>query len=288
MYQRAGEDVKAIRLYAPVRLATIAPVDFGLSGKTALVGGASRGIGRAVAMAFAIEGCNVAICARTPDALEATAEEIRQETGAQVLAQVCDMAEAEQIKSLIKETVAHFKRLDIVVNNAGGPPTGTFETLSDDYWQHALDQNLMSVVRTTREALPHLKRAGSGRVINITSVAVKQPIDMLMLSNAARLAVVGLAKTLSREVAAEGITVNNVCPGNIATERLISLIEQRASAMGASLEKAVSVEEARIPTGFLGQPEDVASLVVFLASEQARYINGTTIQVDGGSTTAVF
>jgi 3-oxoacyl-[acyl-carrier protein] reductase len=263
-------------------------VDFGLSGKTALVGGASRGIGRAVAIALAREGCNVAICARTPDALEATAEEIRQETGAQVLAQPCDMAELDQITSLVKETIAHFKRLDIVVNNAGGPPTGTFETLSDEYWQHALDQNLMSVVRTTREALPHLKRAGSGRIINITSVAVKQPIDSLMLSNSARLGVVGLAKTLSREIAAEGVTVNNVCPGNIATERLISLIEQRASSMGVSLEQAVSVEEGRIPMGFLGQPEDVANLVVFLASDQARYITGTTIQVDGGSTTAVF
>jgi 3-oxoacyl-[acyl-carrier protein] reductase len=263
-------------------------VDFGLKGKTALVGGASRGIGRAVAIALAKEGCNVAICARTADALEATAEEIRQETGAQVLAQVCDMAEAEQIKSLVKETVALFKRLDIVVNNAGGPPTGTFETLSDEYWQHALDQNLMSAVRTTREALPFLRRSGGGRVINITSVAVKQPIDSLMLSNSARLAVVGMAKTLSRELGPEGITVNNVCPGNIATERLISLIEQRASAMGATLEQAITVEEGRIPMGFLGQPEDVANLVVFLASDQARYITGTTIQVDGGSTTAVF
>lgn len=287
IYQRVIEDVKAT-LVRPRCARYDTRVDFGLTGKTALVGGASRGIGRAVAIALAREGCNVAVCARTPDALEAMAEEIRQETGVQVLAKACDMAEAEQIENLVKETVAQFKRLDIVVNNAGGPPTGTFETLTDDYWEHALEQNLMSVVRTTREALPHLKRAGSGRIINITSVAVKQPIDNLMLSNAARLGVVGLAKTLSREVGAEGITVNNVCPGNIATERLISLIEQRASAMGTSLEQAVSVEEARIPMGFLGTPDDVANLVVFLASEQARYITGTTIQVDGGSTTAVF
>lgn len=263
-------------------------MELGLSGKAALVGGASRGIGRAIAMALAREGCSVAICARTPDALEATAEEIRRETGAEVLAMPCDMAEPDQIARFVKDAASAFKRLDIVVNNAGGPPTGTFDTLSDEYWEHALAQNLMSAVRTTREALPHLKRSGSGRVINITSVAVKQPIDGLMLSNSARLGVVGFAKTLSREVAAEGITVNNVCPGNIATERLISLIEQRASAMGVSLEEAVSLEEGRTPTGFLGQPEDVAALVVFLASDQARYINGTTIQVDGGSTTAVF
>ncbi|MCH8815752.1 MAG: SDR family oxidoreductase [Chloroflexi bacterium] len=263
-------------------------MDLGLTGKAALVGGASRGIGRAVAMALAREGCSVAICARTPDALDAAAQDIRQETDAEVLAVKCDMASNDDIRRFVQDAVTTFGKLDIVVNNAGGPPMGTFESLSDDYWEHALAQNLMSVVRTTREALPHLKRSGSGRIINVTSVAVKQPIDGLMLSNSARLGVVGLAKTLSRELAAEGITVNNVCPGNIATERLISLIEQRSKELGITLEKSVSAEETRIPMGFLGQPEDVANLVVFLASTQARYITGTTIQVDGGSTTAVF
>ena len=263
-------------------------MDLGLTGKAALIGGASRGIGRAVAMALAREGCNVAICARTPDALDAAAQDIRQETDAEVLAIKCDMASNDDIRRFVKDAVTAFGKLDIVVNNAGGPPMGKFESLSDDYWEHALAQNLMSVVRTTREALPHLKRSGSGRIINVTSVAVKQPIDGLMLSNSARLGVVGLAKTLSRELAADGITVNNVCPGNIATERLISLIEQRSKELGITLEKSVSAEEGRIPMGFLGQPEDVANLVVFLASAQARYITGTTIQVDGGSTTAVF
>ena len=263
-------------------------MDLGLNDKAALIGGASRGIGRAVAMALAREGCNVAICARTPDALDATAQDIRQETEAEVLAVKCDMASSDDIRRFVQDAVTTFGRLAIVVNNAGGPPMGNFETLSDDYWQHAISQNLMSVVRTTREALPYLKKSGSGRVINVTSVAVKQPIDGLMLSNSARLGVVGLAKTLSRELAAEGITVNNVCPGNIATERLVSLIEQRSKELGITLEKSVSAEEGRIPMGFLGQPEDVANLILFLASTQARYITGTTIQVDGGSTTAVF
>jgi 3-oxoacyl-[acyl-carrier protein] reductase len=262
-------------------------MDLGLQGKVALVGGASRGIGRAVAQALAKEGCRVTLCARDSAALSAAAEAVRKETRAEVLAVPCDMANYDDIKNAVARTVETFGGLQVLVNNAGGPPTGTFETLDDRYWQHALDQNLLSAVRATREALPHMKRSGWGRVINITSVAVKQPIDGLILSNAARLGVVGMAKTLSREVAAEGVTVNNVCPGNIATERLMSLIEDRARRQNVPLEQVVGMEEARVPTGFLGEPADVANLVVFLASVQARYITGTTIQVDGGSTTAV-
>lgn len=263
-------------------------MDLGLEGKAALVGGASRGIGRAIARGLAREGCRVALCARNRDALEAAAGEIATETGAETLALVCDMARYDDIKRAVSEAAQRFGRLDILVNNAGGPPTGAFEELDERYWQHALDQNLLSAVRAIREALPHLKRSGSGRIINVLSVAVKQPIDGLMLSNSARLGVVGMAKTLSREVAAEGITVNNVCPGNIATDRLMSLIEERARRQAVPMEQIVSAEEARIPMGFLGEAEDVANLAVFLASTRARYITGATIQVDGGSTAAVF
>jgi 3-oxoacyl-[acyl-carrier protein] reductase len=263
-------------------------MDTGLAGKAALAGGASKGIGKAVALGLAREGCRVAICARNRQTLDGAAAEIREATGAEVLPIVCDMAIHDDIKAAVARAAGAFGGLDIVVNNAGGPPTGTFEALDEAYWQHALAQNLLSAVRTIREALPHLRRSGAGRIINITSVAVKQPIDGLMLSNATRLGVVGMAKTLSREVAAEGITVNNICPGNIATERLISLIEERARRQGVSLEQAVSLEESRVPMGFLGEPEDVANLAVFLASARARYITGCTIQVDGGSTTAVF
>jgi len=263
-------------------------MDMGLQGKAALVGGASKGIGKAIALGLAKEGCRVAVCARGPADLEAAADEIRSATDIEALTIVCDMASYDDIKLAVAEAATAFGRLDIVVNNAGGPPTGTFETLDERYWQHAIEQNLLSAVRTTREALPHLQRSGSGRVINVTSVAVKQPIDGLMLSNATRLGVVGWAKTLSREVAAQGITVNNVCPGNIATQRLMSLIEERARRQGVELEQAVQLEEGRIPMGFLGEAEDVANLVVFLASAKARYITGTTVQVDGGSTTAVF
>ncbi|TMB95118.1 MAG: SDR family oxidoreductase [Chloroflexi bacterium] len=263
-------------------------MDMGLNGKAALVGGASKGIGRAVALGLSREGCRVAICARNKDSLASAAEEIQRESGVQTLPIVCDMARYDDIQRAVHDAASAFGRLDVLVNNAGGPPTGTFETLDESYWLHAIEQNLLSAVRTAREALPDLRRSGSGRIINITSVAVKQPIDGLMLSNATRLGVIGWAKTLSRELAADGITVNNVCPGNIATERLVSLIEERARRQGVQMADAVQLEESRVPMGFLGEPEDVANMVVFLASGKARYVTGTTIQVDGGSTTAVF
>jgi len=261
-------------------------LDLGLDGKVALVGGASRGIGRAVALGLAREGCRVAICARDQQRLDATAAELRAATGVDVLAVPCDMAAGADIRRFVSETAAHFGRLDVVVNNAGGPPPGAFENHDDETWQKALDQNFYSVVRTVREALPHLRAAGGGRIINITSVAVKEPIPGLILSNAARLAVVGLAKTLSRELGPDGITVNNVCPGLTLTDRMRELYGGRAQAEGRSLEDVLAEEAHRIPVRRLGEAGDVAALVVFLASDQARQITGTTIQVDGGSTLA--
>jgi 3-oxoacyl-[acyl-carrier protein] reductase len=264
-------------------------MDLGLEGRAALIGGASKGIGRAIAKELLKEGVQVMITSRSEENLIAAAEQLREETGKDAAWTVCDMTKAADIKNAVAATAARFVRLDIVVNNAGGPPTGTFQDLDERYWHFAIDQNLLSVVRTIREAMPFLMKSGnSGRIINVTSVSVKQPIDGLILSNATRLGVVGLAKTLSRELAPIGITVNNVCPGNIATERLMALIEERAARLNQTLEEAVSLEEGRTPMGFLGEADDVANLVAFLASSQARYITGATIQVDGGSTTAVF
>jgi 3-oxoacyl-[acyl-carrier protein] reductase len=248
-------------------------MDMALDDKGALVGGASKGIGRAIALGLLKEGARVMISSRSAENLEAAAAALREETGREVEVAVCDMASHEDITKTVALAADKLGRLDIVVNNAGGPPTGAFQDLDERYWQHAIDQNLFSAVR---------------RIINITSVSVKQPIDGLILSNATRLGVVGLAKTLSRELAPHGITVNNICPGNIATERLMALIEERARRLGQTLEEAVSLEEGRVPMGFLGEADDVANLAVFLASGPARFITGTTIQVDGGSTTAVF
>lgn len=262
-------------------------MDLGLKGKVALVGGASRGIGKAVAMGLAREGCLVAICARNQQPLLEAAEDIRRASGVDVLAVPCDMARAEDIERFVAETARQFGRLDIVVNNAGGPPLGAFERHSDEAWQAALDQNFLSAVRTIRAALPHLRKQGGGRIINITSYAVKQPLDGLILSNSARLAVVGLAKTLSRELGPDNILVNNVCPGPTLTDRMESLMRSRAENEGRLYEDIVAEENKRIPLGHMGAAEDVAALVVFLASEPARQITGTTIQVDGGATASI-
>ncbi len=254
-------------------------MESGLRGRVALVGGASKGIGRAIAEALAAEGCGVAICARGEDGLRAAAESIRAATGADVLAVVCDMAELDDIRAFVAATAEHFGRLDIIVNNAGGPPPGRFEDHDEAAWRQALDQNLMSAVRTVREALPLLRRSGAGRIVNVTSYAVKQPLDNLILSNVARLGVTGLAKTLSRELAADGILVNNVLPGNILTDRI--------RALSGGDEEAIARAGARLPLGGWGRPEDVAALVVFLCSDAARYITGTSIQVDGGATASI-
>ena len=262
-------------------------MDLGLQGRAAFVGGSSKGIGRAIAAALLKEGCRVMLSSRSEENLQQAVDALKTETGAEAAYVVCDMSKHDDIKRAIAAAADRFGQLDVLVNNAGGPPTGTFEDLDERYWQFAIDQNLLSAIRCVHEALQHLKRSGAGRILNVTSVAVKQPIDGLILSNTTRLGVVGMAKTLSRELAPFGITVNNLCPGNIATERLMALIEERARRAGASLEDVVGIEEARVPMGHLGTPEDVAALAVFLASAQARFISGATIQVDGGATTAL-
>ncbi len=263
-------------------------MDLGLQNRAAFVGGSSKGIGRAIAAVLLREGCRVMISSRSEENLKQAADAMEAETGSRPEHIVCDMSRAEDIKKAIAMAAERFGQLDILVNNAGGPPTGTFEDLDERYWLFALDQNLLSAIRCVHEALPFLKRSGAGRIINVTSVAVKQPIDGLILSNTTRLGVVGMAKTLSRELAPFGITVNNVCPGNIATERLMALIEERAKRAGAAMEDVVAIEEARVPMGHLGTADDVGTLAAFLASAQARFITGATIQVDGGATTAVF
>jgi 3-oxoacyl-[acyl-carrier protein] reductase len=262
-------------------------MDLGLAGRVAIVGGGSRGIGRATAHMLAQEGARVVIAARGQEALDEAAREIAQATGAEVLPVVCDMAVYADIRLLVERTVARFDGIDIIVNNAGGPPPGRFDQHDDAAWQHALDQNLMSVVRLTREALPHLRQSGQARIINITSTAAKEPIDGLILSNSARLATTGLAKTLSRELGPFGITVNNVGPGSTLTDRIRPVIEAQAAAEGRSFADVRRDRERAIPAGRMGEPEDVAAMIVFLASKQARQVSGQTVLVDGGATRGV-
>ena len=257
-------------------------MDLGLKDKVALVAAASRGLGKAVAREFAREGAHVAICARGEDVLRATAREIAVDTGGQIFPVVADVTKPEDIQRLVSAVEEHFGQIDILVNNAGGPPTGAFMDFDDEAWEAALRLNLISTIRLCRAVLPGMRARRWGRIVNMTSASVKQPIDGFVLSSAARSGVVGMAKTLANECAAEGITVNNVCPGWTLTDRVKSLAEERAAKEGKTVREVVDEYAADIPARRLAHPDELAALVVFLASERAAYITGATIQVDGG------
>jgi len=257
-------------------------MDLGLRGKVALVAGASQGMGRATALLFAREGAKVGMCARGEAALNETAQMIRRETGGEVLAIVADMTKAEDIQRFVNQTAEHYGRLDIIVNNAGGPPPGEFMKFSDEDWSAAFNLSFMSTMRMTREAVPHLRKVGGGRVINITSYSVKEPIAGLVLSNAIRGSVIGMAKTLSRELGRDNILINNVCPGRIDTERAQKLNKARAERLKKPVEEVNREMAAEVPLGRYGTADEIADLIVFLASQRASYITGTTIQIDGG------
>jgi 3-oxoacyl-[acyl-carrier protein] reductase len=260
-------------------------MDLGLKNKVAIVLAASKGLGRASAAALAAEGAAVAIGARNTQVLEETAGHIQGETGSRVLAVPTDVTKPEDLEAMVAVTVRELGYIDILVNNAGGPPPGTFETFGDAQWLAAFELNLLSAVRMIRLVLPHMRERGSGRIINIVSTSVKQPIDGLLLSNAIRTGVVGMAKTLSIELAPDNITVNNVCPGRILTDRIRQLYQLREKLQqGISEEEALKEAARDIPMKRIGKPEELGALVAFLASQRAVYITGTTIQVDGGLT----
>ena len=257
-------------------------MDLGLTNKIAVVGASSKGLGKGIALGLAQEGAKVTICARNNDTLQETAEEIRGKTDSEVLAVPTDVSQPEQVQSLIHQAISHFGGIDILVNNAGGPRAGRFDDLSAEDYLNAIHLNLMSTINLCRAVVPTMRERGGGRIINLTSVSVKQPVDGLMLSNMARTGVIGFAKTLATELASDKILVNNVCPGIIFTDRIKQLAAVRATEAGISFEEALEKMTADIPLGRIGDPEEFANLVVFLASERASYITGATIQVDGG------
>jgi 3-oxoacyl-[acyl-carrier protein] reductase len=257
-------------------------MDLGLKDRVALVCGASKGLGRAVAQGLAQEGVKVAICSRNKESILKAAEEIKQSTGVETLGLAVDLARGDEARRFFREALGHFGRIDILVNNAGGPPSLPFADIEDRQWQGAFELTLMSAVILIKEALPVMQTRGFGRIINMTSVAVKQPLEGLILSNTLRAGLIGLAKTLSNAYAADNILINNVCPGYTLTERVRELARVTAERRGLSPEAVIQEWESRIPMGRLGRPEELANLVVFLASERAGYITGTTTQVDGG------
>ena len=257
-------------------------MELGLKGKVAVVGGASKGLGRACAAGLAREGARVAICSRSPDALGQAAREIAEQTGSEVLPVPGDLSRLQDIKELFSRTVSHFGRLDVLVNNSGGPPAGRAQDAGEELWEQAIQMSLLFFARMSREALPHMRDQGGGRIINIFASSVKQPIPNLVLSAATRLGALGFAKTLADEVANENILVNNVAPGYLRTDRMMEVIAHRGEATGASPEEAMKALTDSIPMGRIGRPEELANVVVFLASDACSYMTGSTIQVDGG------
>jgi 3-oxoacyl-[acyl-carrier protein] reductase len=257
-------------------------VDLGLEGKVALVAASSRGLGRAVAEELAREGVQLALCARGENALRDTAEAIRQASGVQVEAVAADVSRPADVARVTDAAMRAFGRVDILVTNGGGPPAGPFESHSADAWHEAVRQTLDSVVELTRAVLPGMKDRRWGRIINVTSIAVKQPVDNLILSNSLRAAVTGFARTLANEVAPFGVTVNNVMPGYTRTQRVDELAARNATLRGTTSAAELGVWESQIPMGRLGEPSEFAAMVAFLASDRASYTTGASIPVDGG------
>ncbi len=257
-------------------------MDLELKDKVAIVGGASKGLGRACAEVLAGEGAKVVMCSRTAADLERAAQEIREKTGAEVFAFAGDLEQHATIQALIAAAVERYGRLDILVNNSGGPPLAKSVSATEEQWATAVQRSLLYFARMSREAIPHLKKQGGGRIINILASTVYQPIANLALSGATRMGVVAFAKSLADEIGRDGILVNNVCPGSLLSERMLGNVTARARELGISVEAALAQRAEETSIGRIGDPRELANLVAFLASGKASYITGTTIRVDGG------
>lgn len=257
-------------------------MDLGLKDKVALVTASSKGLGAATARAFAREGAQVAMCARSGELLKERAAEMTEETGHTPLTIEADLSNREDVKRVVSRTLEHYGRVDTLFVNAGGPPPGAFVELDDEAWYGAVELTLLSAVRLIREVLPGMRERGEGSIVACTSVAVKQPVDGLLLSNALRMGVTGMLKTLSNEVGPDGIRVNMVLPGWTKTERAVKLLSARAEKAGNTPEEQEERMTAQVPLRRMGTPEEFARAAVFLASPAVGYITGTSLLVDGG------
>ena len=257
-------------------------MDLGLKNKVAIIGGASKGLGRASAQVLAEEGAKITICSRTSADLEQAATEIRESTGSEVMPYAAALDTLDTLTGMIKATVDHFGGLDILVNNSGGPPLARSADATEEQWETAVQRSLIFFGRMCRESIPHLKSRGGGRIINILASTVYNPIPNLALSGATRMGVVAYAKSLADEIGRDKILVNNVCPGSILSDRMLSNVTSRANELGISIEDALALRAEDTALGRVGEPVELANLVAFLASDKSTYITGTTILVDGG------
>lgn len=258
-------------------------METGIRGRVAIVAASSQGIGRATAEAFAAEGCRLAMCARNAQTLEAAAEKIRKQSGAEVFTQSFDVTDPGAVHDFVEHVVQQFGSADICVTNAGGPPAKGFLAATIDEWKKAVDVNFLSTVYFAREVIPHMQRQRWGRIITLTSISTKQPVADLVLSNAVRAAVVGLVKSLANEFGKDGILVNNVGPGYTATDRLKELARVRSAAQKKSEDEIFAGWAADAALKRVAEPREVAGAIVWLASDRASYITGQTILVDGGA-----
>jgi 3-oxoacyl-[acyl-carrier protein] reductase len=263
-------------------------MNLGITEKNALVTASSRGLGKAIALQLSREGANVAICAREGEELLQTKKEISERSGGKVLAVTADVTNNSQVKKLITQVNSDFGSIDILICNAGGPPSGLAETFGLDDYRNALELNLMSTVNLCYEVMPNMKKQKWGRIVNLTSVSAKQPLDTLILSNTTRAGVLGFSKSLSNQLAPHGITVNSVCPGYTRTERVEELAKSFEESGKGSVQDFFQNIEKIIPMGRLGRPYEIATAVAFLCSEAASYITGVALQVDGGFIKAIF
>jgi 3-oxoacyl-[acyl-carrier protein] reductase len=265
-------------------------MDLGLGGRVAIVCAASQGLGKATAQGLFDEGAHVVICSRDAGRLQEAAGEIVRKAPtvrARVVPIVADVTKPQQIKDLVAATVNEFGRIDILVTNAGGPPVASFPDLDDSKWEQGISLNLMSTIRCIREVLPHMRARRWGRIIAITSITAKQPINDLVISSTVRPGILGLVHVLSNQYAGEGIMVNSITPGFILTARQKEISDARAASRGISPEEYVAELVREVPVKRYGTPEELANVIVFLASERASFVTGATISVDGGLTKGI-
>lgn len=260
----------------------------GLDNKVAIVTGASKGIGNAISFALAKEGAHVCMVARTSESLEKAAKEIQEKTGREIIHLSGDTSDPNLPGTVLGEVLKRWGAVHILVNNTGGPPLGSFLEHADDIWASTFNRNLMSVIRFSKTVVPHMKKQTWGKIINISSTIAKEPTPQMVLSATARAGVSAFSKAIAAELAPYRITVNTICPGGVLTDRLTSLFAENARKQEVSYDELIQKSQASIPINRFATPDEIANVVIFLASEQSSYLTGTSIMVDGGLTKSVF